>query len=72
MTGESRDYQVDSRELDGSEAADQHTPNDTPLPAGPPPPQAVQAERPLSHGLSGAIAGELVRQGITSTEHSRS
>ena len=66
-TDERRSRPVDSSDIEfDSEASEgEHaTPNDTPLPRGPPPPHAVQAERPMSFAISSAIAATLASRGI--------
>ena len=63
-----RSRSVDSSDIaseDGGETRPERcTPNGTPLPAGPPPPHAVQAERPMSLAISSAIANALANRGI--------
>ena len=66
-TDERRSRPVDSSDIEfDSEASEgEHaTPNGTPLPRGPPPPHAVQAERPMSFAISSAIAATLASRGI--------
>ena len=55
-----------SADIDSDEIEDgpMHTPQGTPLPAGPPPPEAVQTQQPISHRLSAAIAGALMQEGV--------
>ncbi|CAE7708124.1 MCAT [Symbiodinium sp. CCMP2592] len=57
---------IDSQDItdSGEEPEELFTPNGTPLPRGPPPPQTVQAWRPMSHAISSAVANELAFRGI--------
>ena len=61
------DYEqdVDSDDIpgDGEAAPTEHTPNNTPLPRGPPPPHTVQRDRPLSHAVSMAVQNALHLEG---------
>ncbi|CAE7238304.1 unnamed protein product [Symbiodinium sp. CCMP2592] len=60
------DYMIESAEFDDGAIAPPApcTPGGTRLPAGPPPPVAVQSWRPISQQVSSAVAGVMMQQGF--------